>query len=287
MSARGFVLLEWLVAASLTIAIAGAVFAAVVPVRDVIERTQHRTDLATAARGAVDSIVNEMREAGSGASISEVPANALNPLPSFEVLDDLASGNVVATGTALRVRRTPHGAPQGRLGNAVPAGAQVLPLETAFGCASGAPSCGFDVGDRALLVMPGGAEIVAVQGALPGAVVLTAGVPGPVPAGTVLSKLVTTTFGLKTDGVPRVVRLTDGGAEQPLVDQVVEFEVSRVLANPPHLSVRLRVQAADARLRGPAGYLFTNAGTASSPRQWLPDIELRAHVTLRNGGELP
>lgn len=46
--------------------------------------------------------------------------------------------------------------------------------------------------------------------------------------------------------------------------------------------VLLRVQAAGAALRGPAGVLFTHGGTASVSRRWAPDLEVRFRVTLRN-----
>lgn len=47
------------------------------------------------------------------------------------------------------------------------------------------------------------------------------------------------------------------------------------------LDVRLRVEAASARLRGPAGALFTRAGHAQ-PLSWVPDLEMRFSVWLPN-----
>jgi hypothetical protein len=46
--------------------------------------------------------------------------------------------------------------------------------------------------------------------------------------------------------------------------------------------VDLRVQAALASLRGPAGILFTRAGTSSSSQRYVPDQEIRFDVTPRN-----
>ena len=48
------------------------------------------------------------------------------------------------------------------------------------------------------------------------------------------------------------------------------------------VGVRIRVQAALSRLRGPAGALFVNAGTSRGGNQWLPDIEVRFQVAPRN-----
>jgi hypothetical protein len=46
--------------------------------------------------------------------------------------------------------------------------------------------------------------------------------------------------------------------------------------------VDLRVQAALASLRGPAGILFTRAGTSSSSQRFVPDQEVRFDITPRN-----
>ena len=48
------------------------------------------------------------------------------------------------------------------------------------------------------------------------------------------------------------------------------------------IAVTLRVQAAAAALRGPAGVLFAHAGTATSVRRWAPDVEIRFQVAPRN-----
>ena len=46
--------------------------------------------------------------------------------------------------------------------------------------------------------------------------------------------------------------------------------------------VTVRIEAALAALRGPAGVLFANAGTATDPRAWVPDQTLRFQVSPRN-----
>jgi prepilin-type N-terminal cleavage/methylation domain-containing protein len=46
--------------------------------------------------------------------------------------------------------------------------------------------------------------------------------------------------------------------------------------------VTIRVQAASAALRGPAGVLFAHGGTAVSRDRYLPDREIRFDVTPRN-----
>jgi type II secretory pathway pseudopilin PulG len=46
--------------------------------------------------------------------------------------------------------------------------------------------------------------------------------------------------------------------------------------------VNLRVQAAAASMRGPAGVLFTRGGTSSSAQRYVPDQEIRFDITPRN-----
>jgi len=53
------------------------------------------------------------------------------------------------------------------------------------------------------------------------------------------------------------------------------FRVRRV-------DVSIRVEAALAALRGPAGALFARAGTGRVAERWLPDLEMRFSVTPRN-----
>jgi hypothetical protein len=48
------------------------------------------------------------------------------------------------------------------------------------------------------------------------------------------------------------------------------------------VGVRLRVQVASAMLRGPAGTLFTRAGTSPGGASFVPDQEVRFDVTPRN-----
>ena len=48
------------------------------------------------------------------------------------------------------------------------------------------------------------------------------------------------------------------------------------------VAVTVRVQAAVAALRGPAGPLFVHAGTSHAARRLLPDLEIRLMVSPRN-----
>jgi Tfp pilus assembly protein PilW len=48
------------------------------------------------------------------------------------------------------------------------------------------------------------------------------------------------------------------------------------------VGVTIRLQAALAALRGPAGLMFTHGGTATDARRWVPDQEIRFRVSPRN-----
>jgi hypothetical protein len=48
------------------------------------------------------------------------------------------------------------------------------------------------------------------------------------------------------------------------------------------IGVTVRVQAALAALRGPAGALFANAGSSRAASRWAPDQEIRFQVSPRN-----
>ena len=48
------------------------------------------------------------------------------------------------------------------------------------------------------------------------------------------------------------------------------------------IGVTLRIQAANAALRGPAGVLFAHGGTSRNGLRWLPDLQVRFEVAPRN-----
>jgi hypothetical protein len=188
----------------------------------------------------------------------------------------------------VRAAFVPHLAAQGTLAVTATAGDTVLWLDTEVRCATGRPSCGFRAGQRAVLSTGVSASSVAIDHADEGTVTLASPLPAAFPAGAVLAELLTVTYGVRHggDGSSRLVRITSGGAEQPVLDNLVEFTVSTDSGDPvapARLFVTLRVQAPSERLRGPAGYLFRHAGTATQGRRWIPDVEIRTAVAVRNG----
>jgi hypothetical protein len=72
-------------------------------------------------------------------------------------------------------------------------------------------------------------------------------------------------------------------ADFPVVDHVVKLLFEHAgYPNTRRVGVILRVEAAPASLRGPAGALFTRAGTSTSAERYVPDREIRFDVSPRN-----
>lgn len=208
-----------------------------------------------------------------------------------------------------------------------------------------------------------------------GVVQTTDALPSPFDAGASVAAIAITTYGLRdeSDGSRRLVRISPGGAEQPIIQNVVDFEivfrgapigpqlvdadkpsptygpdvpltpeddprdtwgagenctigrdadarpVPRLAAiGPPNelttlatslltdgpwcpdsvdasrfdadllrtraVELRLRVEAPSALFRGPAGRLFRRAGTQPHAARWVPDVEMRLTVGIRNVG---
>jgi prepilin-type N-terminal cleavage/methylation domain-containing protein len=287
MSCRGFSLIELLIACALLLVVSGAVAALASPVRAVLERAQHGGQLEPAGQAAMETLVAEIREAGSDAGIAEGHLRLSRVLPRVFPMRDLDSSDMAVPAGAVRLTRTPHVAAQGLLAADAAAGAVTLQLATGSRCTTGAPSCGFRAGTAAVLYQEAGAEVVTLSDTGDGFVTVVAPLVVGFAKDAVLSEVVRTTYGLRrgADGSGQLVRLTTGGAEQPMLDNVVEFEVVPNSDDPlrvESVQIRLRIEAASAALRGPAGYLFRRRGTAANPRLWLPDVELRITVALRN-----
>lgn len=85
------------------------------------------------------------------------------------------------------------------------------------------------------------------------------------------------------DGGPLVplaaAQLTDGPwCPDPLSDARWDADLLRIRS----IVVTVRIQAAIAALRGPAGALFATAGTGRDPARWVPDREITFRVSPRN-----
>src|SRR5262249_55123217 len=119
-------------------------------------------------------------------------------------------------------------------------------------------------------------------------------------------------YSTKTDPATRITQLVHGdagaGGDSPVLDHVVALtfdygiapaalvdgpwrpDASSVerwdedLLRVRTVGVTIRVESAIDALRGPAGALFARGGTATDPRTWVPDLEVRFTVSPRNLG---
>ena len=287
MTARGFTLIELLIAAAVVMAISGALAAMMAPLGTAIDRAHASADMDGGARAVIQQLAADLRLAGSAASVASPHTRLAGVLPPVVLLRDLDSGDVSLPATAVRITYVPHLAAQGILNVAAAVGDTVLRLETTARCATGVPACGFRPGDPAILYTSAAVATVAIEAAANDAVTLGSPLTAPFPAGAVLAAFVRVTYGTRSvaDGSQRLVRVSTGGAEQPMLDNVVTFTLAADTGNPldaGRVSWTLRVQAPSAAFRGPAGALFRHGGTATRPRAWIPDVEHRMSVAVRN-----
>ena len=215
MNARGFTLVELLVATLLLLVISGAAATLAASMRDAFERTVSAGDTVTRGRSAVEALAIDVRQAGTG--LADVDAVAV-PHASLTRLE------IAAPFTALTVLRAAHGV-RGVLRDPLTAGATTLQLEESFGCAGSDRSCGFTPGTLAAIYDGARLERVAVSGIVESAsrLILSAPITTSFAAGASVVALATTTYGTRADaGGIRFVRSVTGGAEQTLIDHVVD-----------------------------------------------------------------
>jgi Tfp pilus assembly protein PilW len=285
----GFTTIELLIASALLLIVVAAVAALAMPMRDAVERSLGRSDLTGGSRFALQRLAADVREAGSPASVVAGGPRLDALLPTIVVLQDLDSGGSQPSGRAVRTVAVPFLAAQGVLGATAAAGTVFLRLDPARPCTAVGLACGFRTGMSALLYDATRATVVSVASVTDGGVVqVAAPIATTFGPGAVLAAVTTTSYGLRpeSDGSWRLVRVRSG-SEQPVLDHVVDFAIA--IAGPDltpvnRVDVRLRLEAASAALRGPAGYLFRRAGTSTRARQMVPDVELRASIALRVGG---
>ena len=287
MTARGFTLIELLIATAVVMAVTGALAAMVAPLGTAIDRAQATVDMDAGARTAIQQLSADLRLAGGDAAIALPKARLARVLPPVVLLRDLESGEVGLPATAVRATFVPHLAAQGTLSDGAAAGDSLLRLDTTSRCATGLPSCGFRSGQWALLYTTEALSTVSIDASADGTVTLDSPLTTAFPAGAVLAEFVTVTYGTRpvADGSQRLVRISTGGAEQPVLDNVVAFTVAPDTGDPldaTRLSWNLRVQAPSPAFRGPAGLLFRRAGTATRTGDWIADVEHRMVVAVRN-----
>jgi prepilin-type N-terminal cleavage/methylation domain-containing protein len=260
MTMRGFTLVEVLVATAIFLVIAGAASMLVAPAHRVFEGVLSSSDMETRARTGMATLLGDLAEAGSGAAIG----------PPLVALSDLMPV-ISAAGNSVTIMRIPAAAARGTLRTAAAAGDAVVELEITGPCFMQDPTCGFRAGSAAVVFDAARAEAVSISGVDPGTATLTfaPAIVGTFDTGAAVIAVERVSYVLRPAGTGgRLVRISPGGAEQPVVDHVAAFDVA---AWPPEVGVRgtdvtLRVDRGSPTLRRGAG---------------VQDLELNASVLLR------
>ena len=281
MSSRGFTLIELIVAASLLLSVTAAIAALAIPARDAVGRSITQDEMNGGVRVVLDQIATDIREAGSGAAI--VNGVRLGDVTAVvEAFADLDAEAPVESGRAIRLVSVAREAPQGVLRENTLRGSTTTRLETASRCSDIGIACGMEPDTDVVLYDQSRAAFLTVTAvAPPNRVTFGPALSDDFAAGASLAAVTTLKYGVRADpdGAQRLVRVSNGGVEQPLVHHVVDFEV---VMQPEAVSVRIRVEAANAEWRGAATELFRRPGNARHAARWVPDLELRAVVALRS-----
>ena len=272
MSARGFTIIELLIAMTITLLIAGAIAAAAPPARDAFERVPADLDLQQRGRTAIDALSQALRSAGKNVAATESLQPFSDLLPSVSVEGEDESGFF----TELTVIVPVPDAAQGLLAldQPAPGAAMTLAIEH---CPDVKDACGFTPGSTAVVADGAGHFDVFTIGATnAGARRITpvSALSRSYAAGSVIVEADQLTFGLaeQPDGRYSLIRTTAAGAVQPIVDFVngLWFDViGRDAA-----AGFFQIQQVDI-------WLSVEAPT-DSLRRVIPDRVFRTSIRLRN-----
>jgi prepilin-type N-terminal cleavage/methylation domain-containing protein len=228
MTARGFTLVELLVATFVMLAVCGALAALVGPVRIAFDRSLGIADESSRGRASLETLLADLRQAGASADVGFNAPSLADLTPGAiprRSLDDSSMGGLFES---IEVIGVPALAAQALLRDRASAGAVTVRVDRNRPCSGGDGTCGFDAGLRAAIYDTARLEFVIVAAAgSDGTLLLGAPLVTTFDRGAVIAAVDSATYGLRTDndGTRRLVRRTGGGAEQPLVDHIVEFEV--------------------------------------------------------------
>ena len=226
----GFTLIEMLVAAALVVIVTSAVAALFSPMRRAFDRGVSGGEVAARARTAISAVVDEARSAGSGVVLGPTDAALGDVIP------------VVAVVPPSTVSITRASGPQGVLRDRVDAGATSLGLDTSQPCSEQDDTCGIRRRDVVAIFDATKGQTAMVDGVIAASATLQLAAPllFSFDRGAVVAAIEQNTFALRGD---RLVRISAGGAEQPVADRVAAF--SATLAG-RRLDLQLRVAAVPA-----------------------------------------
>jgi prepilin-type N-terminal cleavage/methylation domain-containing protein len=227
-ASAGFSLVELLVATAVLVAVASAITSLAVALQRGFDRSLAAGELSARARSGLTSLLGELRDAGSGVAIAPPMENLTMVWPVVRPARSLTDSRAQPPFTAITVLRA-TGA-QALLSETADTGSALLRIDAAAPSLNQDGTGGFVAGDRAVIFDRTRAEEVEISASAPGSwgLILSAPLRNGFTRGAVVAAVARTSFGLRTlaDGSMRLVRISPGGAEQPVVDSVVRFEVS-------------------------------------------------------------
>jgi hypothetical protein len=312
----GFSLVEMTAALALTLALTAAIFSLTQSARAASTVQSEAADLQQRTLVAVDTIAHDIMMAGAGPYFGGHSGPLTGSLPPVLPFRRGMVGSDPA-GTfksdTIAVLYVPTTAAQTTLTADLGAGSVTMQVARVPVCAAGINLCSFSSGMTVLAFDSAGAfQIFTVDAVLDGVSQIITSVPSLARyrAGTAVVEVRVHSYSLKSDATTQSTQLIQydgtGNADVPVLDHVVGLAFDYGIA-PSELTdgpwrpdaasadrwdvdllrirtigVTVRLEAALAGLRGPAGVLFANRGTATNPHVWLPDQEIRFHVSPRN-----
>ena len=222
---RGFSLVELLVALTICAVVSAGIAAVVPPARLAFEQTPAELDLQQRGRTAIDVMVRAIRAAGSNVIVSEEVGPFAGVVPAVIPFDVDASGTRFLR---LKVIAPRANAAQGILAHHQAGSTGDLVLSPAR-CPAMPVVCGFAKDTTAVIADGGGRfDVFTIASAQGLTKRLTPARPltPPYAAGSIIVEADVYTFQLdaQPDGSHTLVRVTAGGAVQPIVDRVARMQ---------------------------------------------------------------
>jgi hypothetical protein len=313
---EGFSLVELTIAMALTLALIASLLELTQSSRASSATQGETADLRQRVRVGVDTLTHDIMAAGAGTYIGDHPGPLSASVPAILPYRHAVSGSD-PPGTfrsdAITLIAVPATAAQTTLTADMAPGSVTMQVERVPMCAPGVNLCSFAEGLVVLAFDESGASQIFTVGAVldgPSQLQTTTAAAALFKAGTPVVAVEVHVLSLKTDPATHAAQLVHctptARGDVPVLDHVAALTFDYGVAaaelvdgpwRPDSASgerwdvdllrirtvgVTIRLESALAALRGPAGALFANGGTATNPRVWVPDLEVRFAVSPRN-----
>jgi hypothetical protein len=312
----GFSFVELTIATALTLALVASIVELTQASRAASATQAEAADLRQRVRVGVDTLTRDIMAAGAGTYAGDRPGPLNAAVPAvFPYRYAVADADPPGTfrSDAITLITVPTTAAQTTLIGDLAPGSVTMQVARVPICAPGINLCSFAEGTTLLTFDDSGASRVFTVAAVldgPSELQTTAPASSLIKAGSPVAAVEVHVYSLKTDPATHGAQLVHGtptaSSDLPVLDHVAalsfDYGVAPVeLADGPWrpdaasaerwdvdllrirtVGVTVRFESAMAALRGPAGALFAHAGTATNPRIWVPDQEVRFAVSPRN-----